>query len=147
MAGAKKDRDGLTHKQRAYARARAAGKSQIEAYAEAGYSQRQCENSQRINACKLDTLQAVQDHIAHLQHIADSGGIMDTEQRKAALYEIYKDDTTAKRDKLKALDMLNRMSGDYIDRKEISATVGITREDRREAMHDTLEALKKAWEQ
>lgn len=147
MAGAKKGKDGLTDKQRAYARARAAGKSQIESYAIAGYSQKQKEKSQRENACHLETLEDVQRHIEHLQKIADNGGIMSTEQRKAALYEIYQDDTNSIKDRLKALDLLNRMSGDYVDKKEITATVqGLTRQDRIDAMQDTLNTLKKAWD-
>lgn len=147
MSGAKKGRDGLTDKQRRYARARAQGKSQIESYVEAGYQTGATRKTKREGACRLDALDAVQGEIERLQAIADAGGIMSTEQRKCALFEIWQDDSNATRDRLKALDLLNRMSGDYIDKKEVSATVqGLTREDRIDAMGETLEALKKLWE-
>ena len=38
------------------------------------------------------------------------------------------------------------MHGDYIDKKEINATIqGVTRDDRLQAMQETLDSLKKAW--
>lgn len=147
MAGAKKGRDGLTDKQRAYSRHRAEGKSQIESYILAGYSDNQSMESRRQNASHLEKIEAVRENIERLQALADAGAVMSTEQRKSALYEIYSDATNSTRDRLKALDLLNRMEGDYIDRKEISATVqGLTRSDRLEAMSETLESLKTAWQ-
>lgn len=146
MPRQKKGADGLTDKQREYTRQRAAGKSQIEAYALAGYSTKQSKKSQRENACHLDAMENIQKNIERLQKIADNGGIMSTETRKAALYEIYQDSANSTKDRLKALDLLNRMSGDYVDKKEITANVGITRADRMDAMRETLESLKKAWE-
>lgn len=147
MPGAKKGSDGLTDKQREYTRHRAEGKSQIEAYALAGYSTNQSEDSRRQNASHLESLEAVRRNIERLQALADAGAVMSTEQRKCALYEIYLDSTNSTRDRLRALDLLNRMSGDYIDRAELHATVqGLTREDRAEAMTETLKSLKTAWE-
>lgn len=146
MSGAKKGRDGLTHKQREYARLRAQGKSQIDAYTGAGYQPGATEKTRREGACRLETISAIQDKIESLQAIADAGGILSTEQRKCALVAIWQDDSNSTRDRLKALDLLNRMSGDYIDRREVSATVqGLTRADRIEAMSETLESLKTAW--
>ena len=147
MAGAKKDKNGLTYKQKRYAEARAAGKSMVDAYDAAGYGKGSNYHTKEVNAQRLeDTSESIKAHIAHLQKIVDNGGLMDTEQRKAALVEIYRDSTVSTKDRLKALDLLNRMSGDYIDKKEVSATVqGLTRSDRIEAMQDTLNTLKKAW--
>ena len=146
MAGAKKGRDGLTDKQRAYSRHRAEGKSQIESYVLAGYQPGATDKTRREGASRLEALETVRANIERLQTLADAGAVMSTEQRKCALYEIWQDDSNATKDRLKALDLLNRMEGDYIDRREINATVqGLTRSDRLDAMTETLESLKTAW--
>jgi len=146
MAGAKKNKYGLTEKQTRYAAARAAGKSQRAAYIDAGYSDNQNDTSKRINACRLEKDNpAIQKHIEYLQQIAAKHMLEDIEDRKAALLDIYLNSTNNK-ERLKALDLLNRMHGDYIDKKEINANItGLTRSDRLQAMEDTLETLKKAW--
>lgn len=147
MAGAKKGRDGLTDKQREYTRHRAEGKSQIESYILAGYQAGATQKTKREGASRLEALEAVQANIERLQALADAGAVMTTEQRKSALFEIWQDTSNSTKDRLKALDLLNRMSGDYIDKKEITASItGLTRQDRLNAMADTLETLKKAWE-
>lgn len=146
MARGKKGADGLTDKQRKFVQARAAGKSQIESYAEAGYSLGASDNGNRTNATKLEKIKAIQENIEYLHRIARDTSLLDTEARQAALLDIYYDNTTSTKDKLKAIDLLNRMAGDYIDKKEINANItGLTRSDRLEAMQDTLETLKKAW--
>lgn len=143
---AKKNKDGLTPLQVKYCQERAKGKTQRQAYKDAGYGGKSTDKTMDENACRLDKDPRVQATIERLQRLADSGAILDTKQRQAALYEIYQDDNKPIGARLKALDMLNRMSGDYIDRQQIDATVtGLTREDRREAMNDTLNALKSAW--
>lgn len=142
----KKDSTKLTTKQMRYCQLRAEGKSQRQAYKGAGYSDRQKETTIDANSCNLEKIEKIRDKIRELQEKADRGCILTTEQRKQALTDIYLDTNKADKDRLKALDLLNRMSGDYIDKKEINATVqGLTRSDRLDAMQDTLETLKKAW--
>lgn len=146
MARGKKGADGLTDKQRKFVQARAAGKSQIESYAAAGYSLGSSDNGNRTNATKLEKIKAIQENIEYLHRVARETALLDTEARQAALLDIYYNNTTSTKDKLKAIDLLNRMAGDYIDKKEINATIqGLTRSDRLQAMEDTLETLKKAW--
>lgn len=141
-----KGKDGLTTKQRKYCHARASGKGQVESYEKAGYSMRQSKKSKEVNACKLESMESIQKKLEELQTKADNGCILNTEQRKQALTEFYCDTTKSDKDRLKAIDLLNRMTGDYIDKKEINANItGLTRSDRLEAMQDTLETLKKAW--
>lgn len=147
MPGPKKDEHGLTEKQRRYAENRAAGMSQPKAYKSAGYSSKQSDASARVNACRLEAnTEAIQEHMNYLKEIAETKALETIEERKAALYDLYHNSTNEKI-KIKALDLLNRMNGDYIDKKEITANVGITREDRRQAMQDTLDALKQAWDE
>ena len=148
MAGQKKDtKTGLTPLQAKYCQERVKGKTQRQAYKDAGYSAKQSPGSIDSNACILEQKEEIQAHIKHLTDLANNGAILDTKQRQAALYEIYKDDTKPIGARLKALDMLNRMAGDYIEKQQIDANVtGLTREDRRDAMQDTLNALKSAWD-
>ena len=146
MARGKKGADGLTDKQRKFVQARAAGKSQIESYAAAGYSIGKSDNGNRVNACKLEKIQAIQENIEYLHRIARDTSLLDTEARQAALLEIYYDTTNSTKDRLKAIDLLNRMAGDYIDKKEINANInGLSRSDRLDAMQKTLDDLKTAW--
>lgn len=146
MPGAKKNKYGLTDKQTKYAAARAAGKSQRAAYIDAGYSDSQNDTSKRINACRLEKDPAIQKHIEYLQQIAAKHMLEDIADRKAALLDIYLNSTNEK-NRIKALDLLNRMHGDYIDKKEINANIsGLSRSDRLDAMQDTLNALKQAWD-
>lgn len=143
----KKGNDGLTDKQRLYAQARAAGMNQPDAYAAAGYGKGSKRKTHIENACRLEKVPGLAEHIARLQDIAASGALDAIEERRAALVELYQSSNND-RTRLKALDMLNRMSGDYVDRKEINANVqGLTRSDREKAMYDALNALKKAWEE
>ena len=138
--------DKLTPKQTKYCQYRAKGKGQVESYEKAGYSMRQSKKSKEVNACKLESMETIKQKIADLQQKADNDCILTTEQRKQALTEFYCDTTKSDKDRLKAIDLLNRMAGDYIDKKEINATIqGLTRSDRLQAMEDTLETLKKAW--
>lgn len=143
---AKKNKDGLTVKQVKYCQNRAKGLTQRESYIKAGYSSNQKPNSIDVNASDLEKMEKIKKKIEELQRRADNGCILTTEQRKQALADFYLDDTKSDKDRLKAIDLLNRMSGDYIDKKEINATIqGITRDDRLSAMQETLESLKKAW--
>lgn len=143
---AKKNSDGLTPLQVRYCQERAKGETQRQAYIKAGYSSKQSDVSLDSNACNLERDPRIKAKIEHLQAMVDSNALLTTEQRKAALLDIYLDETKGINARLKALDMLNRMSGDYIDRQQIDANVsGLTREDRRDAMNDTLNALKSAW--
>lgn len=145
---AKKNKDGLTPLSVKYCQERAKGKTQRQAYKDAGYAAGGKSTDKTIdeNACRLEKDPRVQATIERLQRLADSGAILDTTQRQAALYEIYQDDSKPIGARLKALDMLNRMAGDYVDKQQIDANVtGLTREDRRDAMQDTLNALKSAW--
>lgn len=145
MAERKKDKYGLTSRQRKFAENRAAGMTLSDAYYDAGYSRQQKRSAAAQNACHLEEIMAVKKHIEYLQEIASLNALDSIEDRKAALIEIYQNATNDK-DKLKAIDLLNRMHGDYIDKKEINANIsGLTRSDRLDAMQDTLETLKKAW--
>ena len=144
---AKKNRYGLTARQELYCNSRVAGDTQRDAYRAAGYQPNASDKTADEAACRLESLPQIKARLQHLQDIANQGALMTSDQRKAALLEFWQDDSKSDKDRLKALDMLNRMSGDYIDKRETSVTVqGLTRDDRKQAMQDTLDALKSVWE-
>lgn len=143
---AKKNSDGLTPLQVRYCQERAKGETQRQAYIKAGYSSRGNDQTLDSNASRLESDPKISAKIEYLQSMVDNNALLTTEQRQAALVDIYLDDSKGTNARLKALDMLNRMAGDYVDKQQIDATVsGLTREDRRDAMQDTLNALKSAW--
>ena len=143
----KKDKDGLTPRQAAYCRERFKGKSQRQAYKDAGYSDKQSDDTLDQKACRLDKLDKIQARLAELRQMADKGAVMDRDAIVGQLSDMALDRDVAPRTRLQALDQLSKIQGLYIDKKQLdmTASVGLTREDRQKAMTDTLEALKRAW--
>ena len=83
------------------------------------------EETARRNASKLLTNTDIQDYIRELQNKTESKNIMNTIQKKEFLTKMILDDPGANRnDRLKALDILNKMDGEYVEK--IKAEVDIT---------------------
>ena len=83
------------------------------------------EETARINASKLLTNTNIQDYIKELQDKSEAKDIMTTIQKKEFLANMILKDIEANRtDKLKALDILNKMDGEYITK--IDANVDIS---------------------
>ena len=108
---------------------------------------RQADYSTDVRACELEKLSKIQVRLAELRRMADAGAIMDRNAIVGQLSDMALDKDVAPRTRLQALDQLSKIQGLYIDKKslDVSASIGLTREDRQKAMTDTLEALKKAW--
>lgn len=82
------------------------------------------EETARRNASKLLTNTDIQGYIKELQDKAESKDIMTTIQKKEFLTKmILKDKKANRSDKLKALDILNKMDGEYITRVEADVSV------------------------
>ena len=134
----------LTKRQRDYAAGRAAGKSRAQAYIDAGMCPTGSRKTANDNAFTLETRSAASTAILHrikqLQEQAENGAILDRKQRQAFLTGIVTDDGQKTDDRLRAADMLNRMSGDYTDRAQVTYSGGIalSYEERRQALIDSL---------
>ena len=77
------------------------------------------EESARRLASQLLTNIDIQNYIKELQDKAESKDIMTTIQKKEFLTNMILKDAEANRtDKLKALDILNKMDGDYVTKIE-----------------------------
>lgn len=142
---AKVEKNGLTAKQEAYARERASGKTQRQAYISAYADKGGLPETKDSEASRIESNRKVNARIAELRQKAREGAIYDADSIQGLLTEMIDDAGTSKGIRLKALDMLNRMQGTYTERHDISI-YGLSRSDRVQAMHDSLSALKDTWD-
>ena len=94
-----------------------------EAYKKAGYKVKS-DNAAAVGAAKLLRKAKVQKRIAELRSEMDSHKIMDAVERRELLTQFARDEETAKPDRLKAMDLLNKMDGVYINKTQVSGTDG-----------------------
>ena len=94
-----------------------------EAYKNAGYKVRS-DKVAGVCAAKLLGNARVQSRIAELRREMDSHKIMDAVERRELLTQFARDEETAKPDRLKAMDLLNKMDGVYINKTQVSGADG-----------------------
>lgn len=94
-----------------------------EAYKKAGYKVKS-DNAAAVGAAKLLRKVKVQQRIAELRSEMDSRKIMDAAERRELLTQFARDEETAKTDRLKAMDLLNKMDGVYINKTQVSGADG-----------------------
>ena len=94
-----------------------------EAYKNAGYKVRS-DKVAGVCAAKLLGNARVQSRIAELRREMDSHKIMDAAERRELLTQFARDEETGKADRLKAMDLLNKMDGVYINKTQISGVDG-----------------------
>ena len=94
-----------------------------EAYKNAGYKVRS-DKVAGVCAAKLLGNARVQQRIAELRREMDSRKIMDAAERRELLTQFARDEETAKTDRLKAMDLLNKMDGVYINKTQVSGADG-----------------------
>ena len=132
---------GLTQKQKKFCQALMEGKKNKEAYLAAGYTKNADAHGTRSNAYKLKMNKNVQEELARLQALAEEGATLKREQRQTLLTEIALNDSNDMPDRLRAVDQLNRMSGDYTDtiRTTVNAKVEMTYAERLATMKADLD--------
>ena len=94
-----------------------------EAYKKAGYKVKS-DNAAAVGAAKLLRKAKVQKRIAELRSEMDSHKIMDAVERRELLTQFARDEETAKPDRLKAMDLLNKRDGVYINKTQVSGADG-----------------------
>lgn len=94
-----------------------------EAYKKAGYKVK-TDNAAAVGAAKLLRKAKVQQRIAELRSEMDSHKIMDAAERRELLTRFARDEDTGKTDRLRAMDLLNKMDGVYINKTQISGIDG-----------------------
>ena len=94
-----------------------------EAYKNAGYKPRSDKVAGTAAARLLGNV-GIQKRIAELRSEMDSHKIMDAAERRELLTQFARDEGTGKADRLKAMDLLNKMDGVYINKTQISGVDG-----------------------
>lgn len=130
----------LNTRQRKYCQERVKGKNQKEAYKAAGYGKNSTDKTNREMACRLEKLPKIQKELARLTKQAESGAILDRNQRQAILSEMALNENMKDDNRQRAIDMLNRMAGDYTEHSitEIAASVELSYEDKKAAVLNAL---------
>lgn len=109
-------------KHEAFAQALFAGKSQRVAYREAfPGSAKWKDNTVDTEASKLANTPAILQRLEELQDAAASPLILDRQGRMIILTQIALDETLFPKPRMQAIDLLNKMSGDYT--QKIEATI------------------------
>ena len=132
----------LDARQRKYCRERIKGKTQAQAYADAGYSKGNSHKTMMENACRLEANDRIKAELERLQRLADAGAVLNREQRIRLLSEMAADDTRKDDARQRAIDMLNKMGGDYSEKQiiEAKAEVSLSLDEKRQVVLDALKA-------
>lgn len=98
-----------------------AGKKIYEAYQEAFPKSKEWKMSAlKPQASRLLHTQEVADRIKELKDIAAGDAVMSREDRMRMLTEIARDPTHQMRSRLNAIDTLNKMTGEYVKKTEVT---------------------------
>ena len=132
--------DKLTPKQKKYCRERVKGKNQTEAFDAAGYGPGSSRKTKTEEACRMEKLPKIQAELKRLTALAEAGAVLDRQQRIAILSEMAMDEDRKDDSRQRALDMLNKMGGDYSEKQIIEARheVQLSYEEKRQAVLDAL---------
>lgn len=110
----------LKDKQKKFAEYYAESGNAYESAIKAGYS----ENYAKAQSCKLLENVGIQEYIRQLQETSRSARILSATQRQEILSDIAMSKAEPQ-DRIKAIDVLNKMTGEYINRLDVSAEVGV----------------------
>ena len=123
----------LNTRQKAFCEYYVACGNATESAIKAGYSEKYTNK----NVSKIRQNTAVQEYIKELQEKAKTNRIMTAVERREFLTEVIKNGNEKLQDRLKALDILNKMDGEYIEKMQLSGQVntnplsGLTTEELR----------------
>lgn len=126
----------------AFAQGIAEGKTQKEAYMQAFPNCHSWKDRTIINrACDLARRDDVSERVQELQQQTTSDVIMSITARKEWLTRLVMDGQEATPNRLKALDILNKMDGAYVEQVNVNGTInnpfsGLTTEELRKLARD-----------
>lgn len=108
----------------AFAQGVAAGKSQKEAYKEAFPKCQTWKDRTIINrASELSMREDVAERVQELQREATSNAVMTITQRKEWLTNLIQDAAESTPNKLKAVDILNKMDAAYVEQVNVNGSI------------------------
>lgn len=88
---------------------------------QAGYSKKYA----NTNASKLLQNTTITEYIKQLAEAAQTARIMTARERQATLSDIAKDKQNELSDRIRAIDTLNKMTGEYTQKVSIDGDVGV----------------------
>ena len=128
----------LNARQKAFCEYYVACGNATEAAIKAGYREKYA----GVNADKLLKNTNIQKYIEELQEKAKGNRIMTAIERKEFLTKMILKEETKDTDRLKALDILNKMDGEYIQKVEVNGNIntnpftGLTTEELKKIIKD-----------
>lgn len=129
-------------KQEKFVQGLASGLSQRVAYREAFPASKNWKDTTvDVKACELAKDNKILVRLKELQQLSTSKAIMTATQRKEWLTDLIKDEDEETKDRLKALDILNKMDGEYTEKVELNGKVnnpfeGLTTEELKKLIRD-----------
>lgn len=112
-------KDKLNLRQKKFAEYYAQSGNTVQSAIKAGYS----ENYANANACKLLENVRVSEYIRELTEKAQQNRIISAIERQAILSDIAKSKEEETSDRIRAIDTLNKMTGEYLNKVELSGTL------------------------
>lgn len=109
----------LNVRQKAFCEFYVASGNATESAIKAGYK----EQTSRITASKILTKANIQEYVKELQEKAKTSRIMTAIERREFLTEFIKNGNEKAADRLKALDILNKMDGEYMEKIQMTGEI------------------------
>lgn len=106
----------LNARQKSFCEFYVASGNATESAIKAGYSEKYTNK----NVSKIRQNTAVQEYIKELQEKAKESRILTAREKREWLSEVIKNGNEKLQDRLKALDILNKMDGEYIEKMQLS---------------------------
>lgn len=139
---ARKDKNGLTDKQRNYCRERVKGKSQRQAYKAAYDVKTMSDNAVDVAASRLESSAKVSLWLEHLRALDNDKTIASRDDMAKTLTDFISDDSISMGNRLKAIDILAKLSGCYSDGATVNVSQSvITATDKSKAIATYLQDL------
>ena len=108
----------LTDKQEKFVQGIISGLNQADAYRNAYNASKMSDNAIYREASLLMSLPKVTQRIKELRDQSASGAVMSARERMEWLSDLIRSENETTTDKLKAVDLINKMSGEYVQKVE-----------------------------
>ena len=119
------------------------GMSQYDAYIDVYPNSKNWKRSSVDTAAyKLAANAEISHRFSELQQAAIDANVMDRNERMITLTEIARDVNNFPKARMQAIDLLNKMSGEYVDRKQIEAIVNTPIEDAANRIKELIAEVK-----
>lgn len=116
----------LTAKQEKFVQGIIEGKSQADAYRAAYNTKNMTDKSIWVNASQLMSDTKVTQRLTELRNQLMKSSIMSAKERMEWLTELIKNTEEGTTDRLRALDIFNKMTGEYVQRVEADVKNEVT---------------------